>query len=99
MSCCGSKSVVVRGVMGVAKAVLRVGRAPDGVIAQRRDVCRICDHARKHPFKKTDSGLPLVSYCSLCKCSLRLKTVNAGEACPDGRWLAVEAAGENWQEA
>jgi hypothetical protein len=88
MACCDGKHVFIRGVAGVTKAVLRIGEAPASVIAARRDECRECPHAIKHPFKTTDTGLPLVSFCGLCRCALRLKTRTAGESCPDNppRW-------------
>lgn len=94
MSCCGGTNYV-RGVAGVVKAVLRIRRAPESVIAARRDQCRLCPHSRKHPFRQTAAGLPLVSFCGLCKCQLHLKTSNADEFCPDNppRWRAVEKIG------
>ena len=79
----------VHGAAGLAKAVLGIDRVPEEVVVARRLECRKCEHARKHPIRKAADGLPLVSWCDICKCLLKGKTANSGEQCPDGRWEAV----------
>jgi len=82
----GTPRWIAHGAIGLVKAALGVGQATQAVIEARRNVCRDCTHSRKHPLLKTSTGLPLVSYCRKCLCSLRAKTTLATEACPDGRW-------------
>ena len=90
MSCttCGQplSAVITHGAAGIIKAVLHLDRAPEETILARRAICRACDHATKHPARKHPDGLPLISFCRLCHCHLRLKTNNADESCPAGRW-------------
>lgn len=92
MSCsnCGKdiRSIIAAGAVGIAKSLIRMDRAPQAVIDHRRDLCRTCEHATKHPIKKTPSGLPLISFCRVCHCSLRFKTTNADQSCPKGLWPA-----------
>ena len=72
----------VAGVMGVAKAVTRTGRAPDQIIVQRRIICATCPH-----HQITMAG----KKCSICGCWTDLKTANADQSCPDtpARWPAL----------
>ena len=92
MSCCNKSipGLIATGARGVAKSLLRLDRAPDDIIASRRALCRTCPHATKHPTLKTQ-GLPLISFCRLCSCHLRLKTTNADQSCPAGRWHSLRS--------
>ena len=91
MSCQGCKgvSMVVHGVQGLAKAALRIDATPPTERENRLGKCRDCEHSTKHPTRKAADGKPLVRWCKLCKCLLTAKTKVASEACPDGRWPAV----------
>ena len=66
------------GVVGLGKAALRVDRAAEPVIRQRRAICAACPQAT--------GGLSAASRCSACTCFIFPKTANAGEKCPMGKW-------------
>lgn len=84
---------VAHGAVGLAKAVLGVGKAPQAVVAERRNLCRACEHATRNaaPRFAATGGLTSLSRCKLCSCVIIAKTRNAEESCPDGRWGAVPA--------
>jgi hypothetical protein len=90
MPCCGGN--LVRGVAGLVKAAARADRAPDPVIAARRDVCRSCDRAEKRARKDGSAGLTTFSRCMVCRCFIAPKSTLASERCPEGRWPIAEAA-------
>lgn len=78
--CGGNK--VVRGAVGVGKAVLGIDRAAPEVRAQRLAICRGCDHFKPHNSRFADS----LSRCAECDCVIHLKVKVAGETCPVGKW-------------
>lgn len=98
MSCCGKNAsvagTIVHGAVGVARAVLKVSRAEDEVAQARRDKCALCTKRIEAPkdFQKVPMLREVVQlgFCGLCKCSIKLKTADRREECPDGLWGKVE---------
>ncbi len=82
MTCCGQ---IIHGAVGIAKSRLHIDRAPEVVIAARREVCRTCDRAEK----RTVAGLIQVRLCGECNCLIRDKSNVKSEKCPLGKWLAT----------
>lgn len=78
--CCGGKAIA--GAIGLAKAALRLDRAPRALIEQRRALCRACPHARRIMHQ----GALKVATCMLCGCYLPAKTVLRRESCPLSKW-------------
>jgi hypothetical protein len=81
MSACGGCKKAKAGAVGILKAVTHVGRADKATIETRRTACRDCPNAIPCPVKPEKKCL-----CSLCGCILVLKTSNASETCPAGKW-------------
>ena len=88
MSCGGCKGVtkIFHGAVGLAKAALGLDAVSVSVREARLDRCRVCEHATRHPTKRTAAGLPLVRWCRACRCWLDAKTRVASESCPIGSW-------------
>lgn len=78
----------LKGAVGLAKVALGMDAAPDAVIAERRDACRMCDRATRNPSPRyvASMGLSSLSRCLECKCFIAAKTKLAGERCPLGKW-------------
>lgn len=89
MPCCGD---IVHGAAGLAKAALRIDRAPEAVIAVRRDVCRECDRAEWRARKDGSTGLTTFSRCGECRCFIAAKSAVDAELCPLGKWPARPTA-------
>ena len=66
-------STLVRGVIGVAKALTGVERPSPGAVEERRRSCLACPALR-------------FQMCTECKCAAFLKVLVASESCPRGRW-------------
>ena len=83
----GTPRWFVRGVTGLARAVMNRDRAPDDVVRERRRICSECKAAGDRVYWK----------CGLCGCSLRAKTRVASERCPADppRWEAVKCVDSN----
>jgi len=64
---------LVRGVVGVAKALTGTDRPPQSVIEERRRSCLACPSLR-------------FQMCTECKCAIFLKVLVKSEECPLGRW-------------
>ncbi len=55
----------------------------DGATSRvRRDLCRDCEYRKR---------IGPMSVCGICHCLIRAKTGLADEACPVGKWSAVES--------
>jgi hypothetical protein len=65
---------VWHGMIGIAKAVTRIGRADSATIARRRAACKACPHATV--------TFGVLKTCGVCGCGLSAKTANASEFCP-----------------
>jgi len=85
MPCLHPCNKVIRGAVGVLKAIVGIDRAPANVIAARLKACRGCDRATK-----ARDGVRVVK-CRECDCFIKLKIKLAGEKCPRNRWNNVEA--------
>lgn len=79
MGCCGK---IAKGASGLAKAAVRVRRDAPAFAKARRDICRACPQAQKHPTK----GLTFLSRCNSCGCFIGAKTLIESESCPEGKW-------------
>lgn len=66
-------------------AILKDPEVTPEVLAKRQAICAACPHAKKFLKKITN-----LSQCGLCNCIIKWKTRLATEACPDGRWAAVD---------
>lgn len=86
------------GGLTFARAIARGDIAPDAAIAHRRAVCRGCPSSRidaPEGVAKPSSwcGKPLTpddGPPKTCGCLLWGKTMVASEACPQGKWPAVD---------
>ena len=78
----------LKGAAGLAKVALGMDAAPDAVIAERRDACRMCDRATRNPSPRyvAAMGLTTLSRCQECGCFIAAKSMIAGETCPLGKW-------------
>jgi len=90
MSCCGGTKKIVHGAIGLAKAALHVELADAKVIAERREICRQCDHSEKRLF----ANRVLISRCRVCGCFIAAKTSLKSESCPlsPPKWGPADAA-------
>lgn len=68
---------ILHGAAGLAKAALGINRADDATIDRRKAACAACEHSGR--------SMGVVT-CSICRCALAAKTVNADEHCPVGKW-------------
>jgi len=68
---------LVRGIVGVTKALTRTDRPPQSVIEERRRSCLACPSLR-------------FQMCTECGCAAFLKVLVAREACPRGRWNSAK---------
>jgi hypothetical protein len=71
---------------GIKNTVIRDEFVED-VASHRLEVCQACHH-------RDDEGSECVvpgtkPCCSLCGCSLSLKTRALSTECPDGRWFSI----------
>lgn len=77
MPCCGKGGsplvTIARGVVGLAKAAVRIGQAPSWIVGLRGPICRGCPERRG-------------AFCSVCKCLLHAKINLSAEKCPLGKW-------------
>lgn len=80
MGCSPPCNKVIRGVVGIAKAVVGIDLAPANVIAARLKACRGCGRATK-----ARDGVRVVK-CRECDCFIKWKIRLAGERCPLGHW-------------
>lgn len=69
---------IIRGAVGVAKAVTGIGAASQADYRDRWAICMACD--------QHDAGR-----CITCGCFTGAKVRVARESCPVGKWVAVEA--------
>ena len=84
---CGCKHIV-RGVVGLTKALVGWDRADDTTIRHRRRCCKKCPHVSRSTdlkYQKTN-GVTTLSQCGMCKCFVAAKITIKGEACPLGKW-------------
>jgi len=63
----------VKGAVGLAKSELGIGHADDETIAERRRICKSCEHQ--------DLGV-----CGECGCYCAAKVRLSKETCPIGEW-------------
>ena len=63
----------VKGAVGLAKSELGIGHADDETIAERRRICKSCEHQ--------DLGV-----CDECGCYCTAKVRLSKETCPIGEW-------------
>lgn len=91
MDCCDEIAFLAHGATGVAKSLAGIGKAPETVIKERRDICRRCPNRTTNKSQRyaANAGMTTLSMCLRCKCNIALKTRNADEQCPDGLWNAV----------
>ncbi len=83
MGCCGK---IAKGVAGLTKAALGIDRAPDEVIALRRNLCRVCNRSEQRKRKDGSMGLTSLSRCRECDCFIAAKTTILSEKCSIGLW-------------
>jgi hypothetical protein len=91
MSCCGQKKdgqesiakTVVRGAVGITKAVLGVDASTPEEIAARKSVCVPCPHRLHHNQPDRVTGL---NRCELCRCYISVKVKVKSATCPLGKW-------------
>jgi len=69
---------IIRGVVGITRAIIHQDRANAATITQRTEICRICPHAQ------ITAGV--LRRCQLCGCATWAKVRNAGAKCPVGKW-------------
>jgi hypothetical protein len=74
MGCCQGATKLVESIVGRHLA-------PVAIIESRRRMCRSCDQAVPHPYKKNKFIM-----CRRCGCFLTHKTRLASEQCPMGLW-------------
>jgi len=71
---------LVRGVIGVSKAKLGIGRVPVEVMKQRLQTCVACPQLTENVFPGCGRR------CGVCGCGVFCKAQLAAERCPEGRW-------------
>jgi hypothetical protein len=76
----GVAGTLAHGAAGVTKAIARIDRPSDEVIAEREATCKGCDRATVQ--------LLVLKSCSACGCNLWAKVRNGAERCPLGKWGA-----------
>lgn len=88
MGCCnqhvdppGLIAVALYGATGIAKVLLGMDRAGDGLIKARVKACYDCDQLR------------LKVQCAICKCAIHFKARLASEVCPLGKWPELQTDG------
>jgi hypothetical protein len=79
-------ATLTHGVAGIVKAVLHIDRADEATIIKRREICTACPESV--PIVKGAGIISKCDKCKICGCVLAAKIVNAGEACPLGKWAA-----------
>lgn len=86
MGCCGKARAIGHGIAGQVKARIPKFRAPEDVIAARREICAACEHC----VAVVINGRRRFLRCTGCPggvpCFLQEKTAIAAEECPRGRW-------------
>jgi hypothetical protein len=70
------RSRVIKGIVGLSKAVLGLDQARAEVIEHRRQICDNCEFMASKPARR----------CLKCGCFVSPKTTLNGERCPDGKW-------------
>lgn len=88
-----SCSKVIHGAGGLIKVAANavganIDRESDQRIADRRNICRGCEHATRseNPKHAENGGLTTFSKCQICGCNIAAKTTLASEKCPLGKW-------------
>jgi hypothetical protein len=71
-------SKLVRGAIGVARAVTGTGGADPQLVQDRWNICSRCP--------QNQLSLGLVYKCNLCGCFTWAKVRNRDEKCPAGKW-------------
>lgn len=71
---------ILRGIVGLTKAVTGIGAATDEEQQRRYSLCVTCEQDKR-------------GICGGCGCLIAMKIKNASEACPIGRWLPETQAG------
>lgn len=71
-----------QGVIGLTQAALKLNQASQEEIKNRRDHCRACAHATRHPRL----GLTTLSRCTICGCLIAPKTTLLTHHCPIRKW-------------
>jgi len=69
---------ILRGILGLTKAVAGIGAASDEEQQRRYSLCIKCDQDRR-------------GFCGGCGCLIAMKIKNSSEACPIGRWLPEQS--------
>jgi hypothetical protein len=54
------------------------------IAKERLDICHSCVH-----HSTTTCAALIAECCGVCGCSLKFKTRSMSDACPKGKWLAI----------
>lgn len=71
------------GVVGIAKAGLKIDVPPQDVMDRRLDICNKCDDMYRQYVPGTDKHF---KKCGKCKCYIQAKIRIYSEKCPLNKW-------------